>query len=311
MKSRLAAFVEHQHGMTGAEKALVACAALAIVAGAGSLVSRGSDAAASDAQRTLSRAGQGPAKLGEFQLVSAAKAPGAIQGAGAVQEAGPLAPAPAPAAPAAMPAPAPAPAPAPPSPAPPRIAAAAARPAPAPQRPAPPPVDRARLDGITGAATQALHGEWDRVRDMWRAHLPDPQRAQGWSPSAWRESFRLFRFTVGVGFSGQGALLQDLNRRVEDINRRFAELDQIRQQMRNENDPARLRQLGDRFSQRALELRDRIDSFRRDSGPFLSATERAARAWELGRDVYGLGTASNPAGALWNLRNLINHTVGR
>lgn len=85
MRHGLRSFVREQRGFTGAEKAMIACFALAVIVVAGGLVRRGSEAAAKDAQRTLiEQAGGG----GAISVAGTVRSAGAIQSAGAPAQPG-------------------------------------------------------------------------------------------------------------------------------------------------------------------------------------------------------------------------------
>ena len=84
-------FLLRQEGFTGAEKALVLCCALAVVAGVGRLLGVGSQRAGGDAGRTLA-AGRGA--LGEAERVGSLFAAGGVpQASGSLAPAGALSPA--------------------------------------------------------------------------------------------------------------------------------------------------------------------------------------------------------------------------
>lgn len=75
--------LEDQRGFTGAEKALLICFALALIALVAALVSRGSGAAADDARRTLAQQGGWVSALGEaVRPIGASGEPGAPGGQG-------------------------------------------------------------------------------------------------------------------------------------------------------------------------------------------------------------------------------------
>ncbi|MCS6914763.1 MAG: hypothetical protein RMK29_08805 [Myxococcales bacterium] len=76
-------WLKDQRGFTGAEKALLVCVALALIALVAALVSRGSQEAGGDARRTLASQGGTVAALGEVvRPVQAAGAPGTPGGGG-------------------------------------------------------------------------------------------------------------------------------------------------------------------------------------------------------------------------------------
>lgn len=79
---RDSAFLRLADGFTGAEKALLICFGLAIVAATGALVTRGSDKAAGDARRTLMEGGAGGGALGAVPISRA----GAVASAAAVTQ---------------------------------------------------------------------------------------------------------------------------------------------------------------------------------------------------------------------------------
>jgi hypothetical protein len=160
--------------------------------------------------------------------------------------------------------------------------------------------NRARLIGITGAANNAIDAEFDRVRALWRAQFPADDTL----------GLRSLRTVVGIGFSGNAGTIQRLNTELTGIRAEMTALRDLERQLIATQDPAEIARLSRSFSTRAIGLRDRLDTFRTDSARMLGQAAMAGRAWAIGQDLYGLGTAGGPVKGLWNLGKLIKDVVG-
>lgn len=165
---------------------------------------------------------------------------------------------------------------------------------------------RTRLLGVMGAANGALDGEWKRLQRMWSDAFP--QGRGGFSEVT--STMTALRNVVGMGYSGEGGNVIQMSGQIKTLRAEMDALDRLRAQVQSSTDPAEIRRLSNDYVRRAEDTRVKLEAFRVQSERVLRNADRYGRAWEIGKDIYGLGTAGGPIGGGWNLQNLVRHSLG-